>query len=138
MDANMDDNILEKIIKLETNYDNLKEIVEKNYKNLKNEINVISQKQSETDVVLHKQELYQVRIESKIDSLALDIKQFREDTAKNRKIQQERLDKIEQERLEEISKPHKNWDKIKVSVLTALATGLAVGIVFYLINTIKF
>lgn len=134
----MDDNILEKIIKLETNYDNLKEIVEKNYKNLKNEINVISQKQSETDVVLHKQELYQVRIESKIDSLALDIKQFREDTAKNRKIQQERLDKIEQERLEEISKPHKNWDKIKVSVLTALATGLAVGIVFYLINTIKF
>ena len=138
MDANMDDNILEKIIKLETNYDNLKEIVEKNYKNLKNEVNVISQKQSETDVVLHKQELYQVRIESKIDSLALDIKQFREDTAKNRKIQQERLDKIEQERLEEISKPHKNWDKIKVSVLTALATGLAVGIVFYLINTIKF
>ena len=134
----MDDNILEKIIKLETNYDNLKEIVEKNYKNLKNEINVISQKQSETDVVLHKQELYQVRIESKIDSLALDIKQFREDTAKNRKIQQERLDKLEQERLEEISKPHKNWDKIKVSVLTALATGLAVGIVFYLINTIKF
>ena len=134
----MDDNILEKIIKLETNYDNLKEIVEKNYKNLKNEINVISQKQSETDIVLHKQELYQVRIESKIDSLALDIKQFREDTAKNRKIQQERLDKIEQERLEEISKPHKNWDKIKVSVLTALATGLAVGIVFYLINTIKF
>lgn len=134
----MDDNILEKIIKLETNYDNLKEIVEKNYKNLKNEVNVISQKQSETDVVLHKQELYQVRIESKIDSLALDIKQFREDTAKNRKIQQERLDKIEQERLEEISKPHKNWDKIKVSVLTALATGLAVGIVFYLINTIKF
>lgn len=134
----MDDNILEKIIKLETNYDNLKEIVEKNYKNLKNEINVISQKQSETDIVLHKQELYQVRIEGKIDSLALDIKQFREDTAKNRKIQQERLDKIEQERLEEISKPHKNWDKIKVSVLTALATGLAVGIVFYLINTIKF
>lgn len=134
----MDDNILEKIIKLETNYDNLKEIVEKNYKNLKNEVDVISQKQSETDVVLHKQELYQVRIESKIDSLALDIKQFREDTAKNRKIQQERLDKIEQERLEEISKPHKNWDKIKVSVLTALATGLAVGIVFYLINTIKF
>lgn len=134
----MDDNILEKIIKLETNYDNLKEIVEKNYKNLKNEVDVISQKQSETDVVLHKQELYQVRIESKIDSLALDIKQFREDTAKNRKIQQERLDKIEQERLEEISKPHKNWDKIKVSVLTALATGLTVGIVFYLINTIKF
>lgn len=134
----MDDNILEKIIKLEANYENLKEIVEKNYKNLKNEVNVISQKQSETDVVLHKQELYQVRIESKIDSLALDIKQFREDTAKNRKIQQERLDKIEQERLEEISKPHKNWDKIKVSVLTALATGLAVGIVFYLINTIKF
>ena len=134
----MDDNILEKIIKLETNYDNLKEIVEKNYKNLKNEINVISQKQSETDIVLHKQELYQVRIEGKIDSLALDIKQFREDTAKNRKVQQERLDKIEQERLEEISKPHKNWDKIKVSVLTALATGLAVGIVFYLINTIKF
>lgn len=134
----MDDNILEKIIKLETNYDNLKEIVEKNYKNLKNEVDVISQKQSETDIVLHKQELYQVRIESKIDSLALDIKQFREDTAKNRKVQQERLDKIEQERLEEISKPHKNWDKIKVSVLTALATGLAVGIVFYLINTIKF
>ena len=134
----MDDNVLEKIIKLETNYDNLKEIVEKNYKNLKNEINVISQKQSETDIVLHKQELYQVRIEGKIDSLALDIKQFREDTAKNRKVQQERLDKIEQERLEEISKPHKNWDKIKVSVLTALATGLAVGIVFYLINTIKF
>ena len=111
----MDDNILEKIIKLETNYDNLKEIVEKNYKNLKNEINVISQKQSETDIVLHKQELYQVRIEGKIDSLALDNKQFREDTAKNRKIQQERLDKIEQERLEEISKPHKNWDKIKFS-----------------------
>lgn len=133
----MDDNVLEKLIKLETNYENLKTLVDNNYKSLKGHIDTITQKQSETDIVLHKQEVYQVRIESKIDSLALDIKQFREDSAKNRKIQQERLDKIEQERLEELSKPHKTWDKIKTSVIVAVGTAIGTGIVFYLINTIK-
>ena len=129
---------MERVIKLETNYENLKSIVENNHKSIKGNIDTITQKQSATDIVLHKQEVYQVRIEGKIDSLALDIKQFREDSAKNRKIQQERLDKIEQERLEEINRPNQTWSKIKVSIITSISTGIAVSIIYFLLKNIKF
>lgn len=118
---------MERVIKLETNYENLKNSLDNNTKKI-----------NDVDIKLHNQEVYQARIENKIDSLALDIKRFREDSSQNIKIQEERLSKIEEARLEEINRPSQTWGKIKVSIVTSITTGIAVSIIYFLLNSIKF
>ena len=122
-----EENLLERVIKLESDVSNLKDNLEKNNKNI-----------TDFTAKLHGQEVYQARIESKIDQLSLEIKRFREDSLEDRKVQMNRLKKIEEERATEKSKPGDTWDKIKVGVLTAMATGVCLAAMYFLLNNIKF